>query len=772
MNQRFNSKILIDLFICISVILVIYTHTLNRPWIFYDENAIYDETVLPISSSFSEAIEVLKSFGITNNLSSSNFLYSSNSVNRINSLDIPIRLFTGVLFKKNPFYYHLLNLIFHILNTSFVFLILRTIFLNFKFINRLIIILLTLFWACHPAHVESILLSTNANATLSYLMFFILFYDFLKNRDKNNSKPRLVLLPFCFLLPMLVNEYIIALPIILFVYSFLENYKLNDFKDSIKNAINQTLPYLIGFLLYSIYFLFSSYRFFQASSFNSAILFFERIFWLAPQILFHYIKLIFFPKILSIDQTSFVRFGESLFDPYSIFCLLFMILWLIVPFIIFTKNKKAFWFITLSWLFFISILPFSQFLSPTYCLAADRYLYTPIFFIIFGISGILNQFFSSLKPTRKYFIALFLSIIVLSLSIRSYLRTNDWQDNISFIKSTIKTSCNDLYKGFRIKLLGDEINKSNPNEGTKYITEGQDYFYKAFEYLKKERNTKEPLILKSYGLDNESLLIKTIHLIGFNTFINPKDDYKKYLNLINQYERYLDRFDPRTLELYANLLIKNNEINKAKEIFLYTYSRFPTSPFILLSLARFEREIEKNLNNSKKYLIEGIKLYPYSKELLFEMLKQCQLENNLVEYTRYSYLYGLRTHSRFTYQEALTGFLTLGDLNGAKKTIDKLLALDENDPKTLYLSSSYYIKKNDYNQALELLNKAYSVIKSKTAEQQLAFDITNTIANLYLSLGNTKESLYFANEALNYTKNNPENLKKIKRLITTIGKSQ
>ncbi len=175
MNQRFNSKILIDLFICISVILVIYTHTLNRPWIFYDENAIYDETVLPISSSFSEAIEVLKSFGITNNLSSSNFLYSSNSVNRINSLDIPIRLFTGVLFKKNPFYYHLLNLIFHILNTSFVFLILRTIFLNFKFINRLIIILLTLFWACHPAHVESILLSTNANATLSYLMFFILF---------------------------------------------------------------------------------------------------------------------------------------------------------------------------------------------------------------------------------------------------------------------------------------------------------------------------------------------------------------------------------------------------------------------------------------------------------------------------------------------------------------------------------------------------------------------------------------------------------------------
>ena len=50
-------------------------------------------------------------------------------------------------------------------------------------------------------------------------------------------------------------------------------------------------------------------------------------------------------------------------------------------------------------------------------------------------------------------------------------------------------------------------------------------------------------------------------------------------------------------------------------------------------------------------------------------------------------------------------------------------------------------------------------------EQQLAFDITNTIANLYLALGDTKEASDFANEALNYAKNNPENLVKIKKLL-------
>ncbi|OGI10041.1 MAG: hypothetical protein A3I68_02610 [Candidatus Melainabacteria bacterium RIFCSPLOWO2_02_FULL_35_15] len=769
MNQRLNSKTLIGLFICTGIVLSIYTHSLNRPWIFYDEDAIYNETVSPISSSFLEAVEVIQTFGITNNLSSSNFLYSSNSVNRINLLGIPIRSLTGLFFGKNPFFYHLFNLILHILNTCFVFLILKTFFLNLTFITRLIIILLTLSWACHPAHVESVLLSTNANATLSYLVFFILFYDFLKTRGKNNSKLKPVILPFCFLLPMLMNEYIIALPVILFVYSFCENMKSNSLQQSVKNTIKETYPYLTGFFIYLIYFLLSSYKFSQASPFNSLILFFERIFWLSPQIFFHYIKLIFFPKILSIDQTSFVLFGESLFDPYAIFCFLFMFLWLLVPLILFLKNKKTYWLLITSWLFFISIMPFSQFLSPTYCMAAERYLYTPIFFIVFGIALALSQEFLNSKAVIKYLITGFLSLIILLLSVRSYIRTSDWKDNISLIKSTVETSCNDLYKGWRIKALSKEMRAHNLNKAKKYSIKGQNYYYTALKHLKKEKYTNEPLILKSYGLDNESLLIKTIHLISYNTFTDPEDDYRKYLKLFNRYEKYLDRFDPKTLEVYANLLIKNGEIDRSKKIFLYAYERFPTSPFILLSLIRFEREIDKNLNRAKKYLTEGLKLYPYSREILFETLRYYQLENNLAEYARHSYLYGLRAHSKFTYHEALTGFLTLGDLTNAKKTTDKLLKLDPNDPKTLYLSGSYYIKKQDYNQALALLNQAYSIIRQSGSDEQLAFNITNTIAHLYLALGNTTESLHFANEALNYTKNNPENLVRVKKFINTIG---
>lgn len=774
MKNNWNLKLntLLDLLILIGIVSAIYIHTLNRPWIFYDEIAICDESNFPIPSSFSELIEVIKNFGVVNNLSSSNFLYSSNSVNRINFLDIPIRLVTGLFFQKNAFLYHLLNLLLHILNTSLVYTILKRFFSNYTSISRIIIVLLTLTWSCHPTHIESILLSTNINATLSYSVFFGLLLDFLRNKEKCSSKLRQIILPICFLLPMFTNEYIIALPVILFTYSFIENYKSESIKDSIKISFRQTFPYLIGFVVYAVYFLLSSYKFSQASSFNSAVLFLERVLWLAPQIFFHHLKLVSFPLILSIDQTSFVMFGEKLLSAYPLFCLIFLICWLILPLLLFLKDKGTYWLLLISWLFFLSLLPFSQFLSPTYCLSAERYLYTPIFFIVLGLTILLSKFLTNLNNIAKYIVIGLLSLTISLFFARSYIRTFDWSNNVTLITSTINTASNDLYKGFRIKLLGDELQEANPIKSKECLQKGQFYFLKAFQHYKNniDKNPNEPLILKAYGLDSESLLLKSIHLISFNTFIDSNDNYKKYLVLFDQYSKHLDRFDPRTLELYANLLLKNNDTNKAKNIFLYAYSRFPTSPFILMSLIRFEREIERNLNNAKIYLAKGLKLYPYSKELLFESLRYYQLENNLPEYTKHSYLYGLRTHSKFTYLEALTGFLTLGDLINAKKTMDKLLNIDPNDPKTLYLSSSYYIKKGLYEKALTLLNKAYLTVEKEGSEEILAFNITNTIAKLHLAMGNKEEALSFANKALIYTKNNSENLNKIKNFINALGK--
>jgi len=733
----------LELTIILMIVFSFYFLTLNRSWIFYDERALYEELFAPIPASFNELIEIIKSFGINNNFSSINYLYSSNSVNRSNLLGIPLLLVLGLLFNHNPVFFHCLNLFFHLCNTVIVYLILRKILNKNEILFSFIRTLFTLLWALHPAHIESVVLSTNVGATLSYLVFFILLHDFIKNKDKNTSIKRKIILPFIFLIPMLLNEYIIALPVILMFYSLAENLKEKTFKAAIKNTFNVTLPYLTGLLLYLIYYLFSGYKFFQSADFNPLISALERILWLSPQIFVHYLKLALFPINLSIDQTAFVKLGNSLFDGYPIFCFLFLMLWILIPAYLFLKKKISYSLFLSTGLFFISLIPFSQILSPTYCLCAERYLYTPVFFIIFGLSVFSNKFLSKSTTYKKI---MFLSLCCISLlffSTKTYTRSNEWKDNFTLINSTVKSSPNALYKGFRLQTLAEVIinsgleNKYNP--GIYYLEAERSLFEAQNLYENKIKNKlNQPIVLKSYGLDYISLAIKSTHLICTKAFITQTEDYKTYLDLLKPYLRHLDCFDPRTLELYANLLVKTDQINEAKKIFLYAYEKFPTSPFLIVSLIRFERDIEHDLNEAKKYLDFGLRLYPYSKDILFESLRYYQAENNLAEYARHAYLYGLRAHSEFTYQEALSGFLTLNNLDMAKQTINKLIALDDDDPMTLYLTASYYVKTQDYKSAINILNKAYEKVKDVPDKSKLMSDITNALAKLYSVTGNNE----------------------------------
>ncbi|MBI2995374.1 MAG: hypothetical protein HYY52_01525 [Candidatus Melainabacteria bacterium] len=769
MNKKNNYCLIIGLLVCVIAALSIYIPTLSRPWVFYDERVIYNEDFSQIPTTFTEIFEIINNFGLVNNFNSSNFLYTSNSVNRSNLLGIPFLLTVGYLFKLNPFLYHVLNLLFHVINTVIVYLIISTIFPTRSLYTVSITTLITLIWALHPVHVESILLSTNIGATLSYIVFFSLFLDFIKNRKRNYLKSRTLFLSILFLMPMLLNEYIIALPLILLTYSLIEN-KLakGQWQVALKDTFTETKPYFIGLGIFLIYILFSQFNSFQVSSSSPMILFLERIFWLSPQIFIHYLSLIFYPELLSLDQSSHITLGNWLFDGYAVFCLLFLFSWLFVPFVIFKFKKDTHNLLLFSGLSFISLIPFCQILTPTYCLAAERYLYTPVFIIIFCITKLITNWITKIFPYKQCFIA-FLSISLLLLTIRTTLRIQDWKDNKSLINSTINTSTNLLYKGLRTSLLPEIILQNDPqntSEAKKYSLASYNYFLKAIKLFKKEKikYSKIPLILQSYGLAPDSLIAKSAYYICYKAF-EENDNYKYYLKFFKDHINNINELDPQSLELYANLLIKNNKVKKSKKIFEYAYKKFPTSPFILVSLIRFEKDIENNLPKAKKYLIEGMKLYPYSKRILFESLSLFQRENNLPDYAKHSYLYALRTHNKFHYHEALVGFLTLNQLNIAKKIIKKLMLLDQNDPRTFYLSSSYYIKTNELDKALQELNQAYTLIKNNQKDLQLSFNISYTLAYLYLKQGDLQIATAYAQEALKYAKDNSINLNKIKALL-------
>ena len=466
-----------------------------------------------------------------------------------------------------------------------------------------------------------------------------------------------------------------------------------------------------------------------------------------------------------------------------------MSIWLFVPLIFFLSKRKLENLFLLTWSFFFALLPFLHILMPSYTLAAERYLYAPLAIMIIGVGIMLNENIhkygsrpqsgrGSLEnrvarpaPTSKGILQYALTLIIVLCFMRSYIRTQDWKNDFTLANSTIQITDNLLLKGIRTQDLGQTFLKSNPNNLTKaykHFTKAQEYFYQAIEKLKQEKkeNPKIPLILKSYGLDYDSLSVKAIYLIcvePFNNNSENKKDYEDALRILIPYLKHIKIFDPRTLELYANLLIKNNDLESAKKIFLYAYNKYPTQQTLLISLIRLNRDIERNLPEAKNYLLKALRLYPYSKDILFEAVRYYQTENNLEEYSRYAYLYGLRAHSAFTYREALTGFLTLGTLDKAKQAVEKLLRLDPSNPRTLYLVSSYYIKIQNYDLAITLLNQALTLNQNK--DKQLEFDLNNLLANLYLAQGSIEQGIHHIIEALNIDKENIVNKNKMNELI-------
>ncbi|MBI3591357.1 MAG: hypothetical protein HY094_08295 [Candidatus Melainabacteria bacterium] len=772
-SQWFSA--IIDLSFCILLVLAIFLPIINRPWLLYDESIIPDGTYFPTPASFQEIFEILEKFGLNFNVLSSNSIYSSNYIRRTCPFSQVFWLVVNFIFqKKDPFLYHSLNLLLHLTNTGLVFFILNFCFTNCtgsNLLRRLLTIVLTSIWAIHPVTIEPVSLSTNLGANFSYMFFFAMLLDFLKNREKNNFISRIFIIPMLFMIPMLTNEYIVTLPFVLLIISFYFTYQNNALRKALLKSLQETTPYFIGFLVYLIYFLFfSNHQVSHQLVANQFLVLLERVFWLAPQIFFHFIKLLLYPRTLSIDQTLFVHLGKTIFDPYSIFCIIFFVCWLLIPLYLFLAKKRSPALFLLSWSFFFALLPYLHILMPSYTLSAERYLYASLALLVFSVGSIL-------KNTKKFqsLTTITLLIILTLCFMRSHSRILDWKDNYSFINSTYRDSKDPLFKAIRAGMLGKVISIYEPGEKLK----AEKYFIKTLKYLELAKNealknkshyqNKLPAVIKSYGLDYDSLLLKIAFLETSTRCLELKQDYNIGLKILEPYIRAKDLTEPRILELYTHLLILEKKYDEAKELLLKANSIYPNLPFILTSLFELSSKYERDNVSAEKYLLTALKYYPYDTPTLLNTLNFYQEQNNPSLTAKYAYLYGLRTGSKEAYKLALSIDLNLDNLKDAKSLVGKLLRLDPNNPETLYFASKYYYKVKDFQRSLTLLKNAYSIIKNNNDSSLTAFDIAYSLITLNLSLGNKEEAISKAKEILNLAGNNLESLSKLSYLYQALG---
>lgn len=753
------------LLICLIIVCGLFIPTLIRPFLIYDERILLEGIYFPIPNSLSEFSEIIKKFGLNFSILSSNTIYSSNYITRTCPFGQLFGMLLSFFFKKEPLFYHIFNLILHLINTCLIYFILN-VFLKNKYY---LVAILTLIWAVHPVTMESVLLSINFGAPFTYMFFLGLLLDFLINKEKNKSIFRQIIIPILFLILMFINEYIVTLPFIFFTISFYSSYQNNSLKEALKRSIQETQPYFLGFFLYVIYFfLFSHYNISQVPSENYFVVLLERIFWLSPQVFVHMLKLIFYPEKLSVDQTIFVQLGKSLVDPYSTFCIALLFIWLFIPLILFISRKKMSNIFLLCWTFFFALMPFLHILMPSYTLAAERYLYTPLAMLIIGIAKMLSD-----KTNHKLYLTL-LSIVLICCLIRSHYRTLDWKDNYSFINSTYKISTDPLFKAMRAGMLGKAISVLEPHEKTKI----ENYFKDSLKLLniakvetiknKLKYQEKLPLVIKSYGLDYESLLTKIAFLEASSSYIELKEDYMIGLGILEPYTQKLEKIDPRILELYVHFLTLDKRYDEVKKILLRTNEIYPNTAFVLLALVDFFYK-QNESQEAEKYLKQALKLLPYDINVLSRAVNFYQDINRSDLTAKYAYFYGLRMNSEAAYQKALFMYLNLGNLKEAKKAVDKLLLIKSNNPASLYFVSKYYYKIKEYQKAVSSLVTALEISKQSNENPGLTFDIAYTLAQIYLSLGNKDMAIFTAKDTIMFAGNNLEALKKLANLYKSLG---
>ena len=675
MSSTIKNKISLDTLFCglnCLIVFIFFFHTLGNAWKHFDENIIFQETILPVPKSFSEIFEMLSLFGINQHFEASNPFYSNILNLRSDPVNFFIMLFVFYFFQKTAFAYHFLSLLIHIFNTAVLFLIINKISKhNLELSDNIrlpLVSTMTLLWSLHPVNVEPVLFATNWPTLLSYSFCMFLIY-LLVNSDSSN--PFLVFT--LYLIALFTCEHCILLPIIIFFYLFAQNSFYN--KDLRLKRIFPLLLVIIIFILYVTLSPLKENLHISSMPWNATV---ERVFWLSPQIFFHFIKLMIFPIHLSIDQTAFVKLSNTISEPYAIFCFVFMFGLIILAIISFFFLKKRFSFLycILFTPFFLTLFPFLHIISPIYNLASERYLYLPLFFLVLGLSHFV--FFITRRDVACNVFTIVVLFLILSVfGTRAYIRTLDWKDSFTLLNSAVKIAPNSLFKGLRETMTATSLQLlegKSKKDAEAYQIKALISLKKAFkEYKQKEKNCQKniPDVIKFYGLDPKTLKAKTAFLIAFVNY-DLNNDHQKAYKILSPYINNITCPETIILNFYYKILFFNNKIDEAEKLLLKSLRDKRYSSTLFVALSDLTEYKYKDLPKTEYYLKESLKYFPYDPLSLFGLKRLYKMQNDVRNFTHYSYLYGIRNHDALSLQESVLGNFVLNNKEEARKIIKKL----------------------------------------------------------------------------------------------------
>jgi len=342
---------------------------------------------------------------------------------------------------RQPFGFHLTNIVFHVLSTITVFFLARVLLASFY-----AGLAAGLIFAVHPIHTEVVAWINGRNNVLSSLFYLISFYFYIRHRDTDSRKFYAVSLA-ALAASLFSKEYAVTLPFLMLLY---------EISYSSPFPVRKVFLYKLGRTWFGYFFIFAGYAVIRSMVLSGGppinlhlqslgIRLFN-----VPKILLAYIKLLILPLNLNIlHPVSFVwpSFSFRFLSPIIITVILLLLWWHT-----FRRSKAVFlgfgW-IVVTLLPVLNIIPIPNVDS----LVAERYLYLPSV----GLCILAASFFSWLSginrlPASRLMRYLAASLFLLFIEVyafqtlqRNLVWRNEltlWRDTVGKSPGNFKVRCN------------------------------------------------------------------------------------------------------------------------------------------------------------------------------------------------------------------------------------------------------------------------------------------------------------------------------------------
>lgn len=424
-----------------------------------------------------------------------------------------------------------------------------------------------------------------------------------------------------------------------------------------------------------------------------------------------YIRLLIWPQNLSAIYTLD---GEHL----TLFYLFTMILFIIFFFYTAKKGKELFF--PLSW-FLIFYLPVSNLLIPVGLIMADRYIYFPSIglFIIFSI------IITRLMKYKRHMIKIFLTLIIIMLSILTIERCRVWKDSISLWSDVLNKYPNVIACNNRGRIYYDMEDYNKAIEDFTFALKLYPYSVDALinrglSYYKIEKYDKA---LKDYNL---ALSINTDGDIYHNRgdLYDKKGDYEKavkdYSDAIKINVDDREAYEKRG-EVYIKLknpkeairdLTKALEYEKSPKIFFNRAIAWEMLGEYENALKDYGESIDLNPEYNEAYNNRGLIYIKFGmhEEAIRDYTKAIDISPHILVYKNRGIAYGMsgkydRAIEDFTmviqtdpkewevYKYRAITYFNMGEYERAEKDVNTLQKLGYNMDKKFLKDLSEKLKK-------------------------------------------------------------------------------